>query len=93
MPTIKYIGTADNYSELAATGKQSVWQVGQHEYRSTSEAVALLATGMFSSIANTAVMADVNPATGLGIQSIWNGSQAQYDAISVKDGATLYVIV
>ena len=49
MPTtIKYIGTADNYAELAITGKQSVWQVGQQEERTDAEAALLLSTGMFS---------------------------------------------
>jgi len=49
MPTtIKYIGTADNYAELAITGKQSVWQVGQQEERTAAEAALLLSTGMFS---------------------------------------------
>ena len=39
------------------------------------------------------VSSKTNPFTGLSIKTIWNGSQAQYDAISVKDDSTLYVIV
>lgn len=39
------------------------------------------------------VTATTNPVTGVIINTIWNGTQAQYDAIAVKDDATLYVIV
>ena len=34
-----------------------------------------------------------NPASGLSIKSIWTGTQAQYDAIAVKDANTQYNIV
>lgn len=39
------------------------------------------------------VMAEFYEVTGTGIKNIWTGSQAEYDAIAVKDGATLYVII
>jgi hypothetical protein len=39
------------------------------------------------------VTATTNPVTGGIIKTIWNGSQAEYDAIAVKDDSTLYVIV
>lgn len=39
------------------------------------------------------VSSQTNPLSGLSIKTIWNGSQTQYDAIAVKDDATLYVIV
>lgn len=38
------------------------------------------------------VGAEVDPLTG-GISVLWSGSQAEYDAIAVKDNSTLYVIV
>lgn len=34
-----------------------------------------------------------NPVTGVVINLIWNGTQAEYDAIAIKDANTLYVIV
>ena len=46
--TVKYIGTARNWPELAITGKQSVWYPGQCEQRSDVEAGQLLATGLFA---------------------------------------------
>lgn len=45
--TVKYIGTAQRWPELAATGKQSVWMPGQMEERSDAEAAQLLFTGLF----------------------------------------------
>jgi len=39
------------------------------------------------------VRAKSNPLTGGIVNLIWNGTQAQYDAIAVKDASTLYVIV
>lgn len=39
------------------------------------------------------VTSNANPTSGITIATIWNGSQAQYDAIAVKDDSTLYVIV
>lgn len=41
---------------------------------------------------STQVFSEINAASG-GIKYIWKGSQAQYDAISVKDDSTLYVVV
>lgn len=38
------------------------------------------------------VTGKVDPVTG-GITKIWTGTQAEYDAIAVKDDSTLYVIV
>lgn len=34
-----------------------------------------------------------NPVTGGIVKTLWSGTQAQYDAISVKDADTLYIIV
>ena len=39
------------------------------------------------------VYGETNVLTGGIVNLIWNGTQAQYDAIAVKDPATLYVIV
>ncbi len=39
------------------------------------------------------VTAETNSLTGIYIQVIWTGSQAQYDSIAVKVDTTLYVIV
>lgn len=39
------------------------------------------------------VTSEVNPLTGGMIKTIWTGSQAQYDAIAVKDNNTLYVVI
>lgn len=47
MPKIKYIGTADKFSEIAYTGKQSVWHIGQIEDRPDVEVAQLLRTGLF----------------------------------------------
>jgi mRNA-degrading endonuclease HigB of HigAB toxin-antitoxin module len=49
MTTIKYVGTQDKWPEIAVTGKQSIWQKGQTEYRARAEADLLLATGLFDS--------------------------------------------
>ena len=62
MTTIKYIGSADNYSELPVTGNQSLWQIGQQEERPDAEAGLLLATGLFSSPAHPA-MITIDPVT------------------------------
>lgn len=51
--TIKYIGTQDRWPELAYTGKQSVWTLGQTEERSDTEAAQLMATGKFSDVSAT----------------------------------------
>jgi len=63
MPKIKYIGTADNFSELAYTGKQSIWKDGQSEFRSDAEAAQLAASGMFEFEA-VPLMGRPNPVTG-----------------------------
>lgn len=47
MQKIKYIGTQDNLFEVAVTGKQSTWKIGQMEERDNTEAALLLATGLF----------------------------------------------
>jgi hypothetical protein len=46
--TLKYIGAASQYAEIAATGKQSVWKSGQIESRDDAEALLLLGTGLFA---------------------------------------------
>lgn len=67
--TIKYIGTQDNWFEVAVTGKQSCWKIGQQEERSDSEAQALLVTGLFSALA-VPVMASVNLTGGNTIPAL-----------------------
>ena len=39
------------------------------------------------------VYAATNDLTGGSVKTIWSGTQAQYEAISVKDDSTLYLIV
>lgn len=39
------------------------------------------------------VNALTNPVTGVSIKTLWVGTQAQYDAIAVKDANTQYNIV
>lgn len=48
--TIKYIGQQDRWSELAITGKQSTWRLGQQDERSDAEALQLLRSGQFDQI-------------------------------------------
>lgn len=48
--TIKYTGSVDRWPELAVTGKQSNWRVGQQEERSDAEAFLLLGTGLFTGV-------------------------------------------
>lgn len=50
MPVIKYIGTQSRWSELAFTGKQSVWSPGQIEERGNTETDQLMALGLFERI-------------------------------------------
>jgi len=38
------------------------------------------------------VTASTNPLTGGIVKTIWNGTQAQYDALAVKDPEVLYVV-
>jgi len=45
--TIKYVGPQSRWPEIAVTGKQSVWMLGQQEERSDAEADLLLATQLF----------------------------------------------
>ena len=49
--------------------------------------------GQWVADATGVVTSTANPSSGVSIKTIWNGSQAEYDAIAVKDGTTLYVIV
>lgn len=81
--TIKYTGSADNYAELAVTGRQSVWQVGQQEERSDADVSALLTTGQFSVVANTPVMVDVDPVTQ---RSVFFGASSKIIPSSVEKG-------
>ncbi len=39
------------------------------------------------------VMAENNPLTGESVKTMYQCTQAQYDAIAVKDANTLYIIV
>lgn len=48
--TLKYSGSQDRWSEVAITGKQSIWRIGQTEERSDQEATALLSTGLFADL-------------------------------------------
>jgi hypothetical protein len=48
--TIKYNGNERGWDELSITGKQSVWNPGQQEERSDTEAALLIGTGLFSRV-------------------------------------------
>lgn len=48
--TLKYIGAQNRWPELAVTGKQSVWAIGQTEERTDAEAQLLVATGLFDAV-------------------------------------------
>jgi hypothetical protein len=48
--TIRFNGSERGWDELSVTGKPSVWQPGQQEERSDSEAALLIATGLFSQV-------------------------------------------
>jgi hypothetical protein len=48
--TIKYNGSERGWDELSVTGKPSVWNPGQQEERSDSEAALLIGTGLFSRV-------------------------------------------
>jgi hypothetical protein len=48
--TIRFTGSERGWDELSVTGKPSVWQPGQQEERSDSEAALLIATGLFSQV-------------------------------------------
>jgi len=84
VPTIKYNGLSSKYSELAITGKQSVWTPGQQEYRSSNESEQLLATGLFSFVATSPVIPSVDSATGRV-----DYSSGGVKAISLLQGALL----
>lgn len=77
---IKYIGQNGLFFEVAVTGKQSNWKMGQIEERSNSEAALLLATGLFEKSPEP-VMAVSNPLTG-GIT--WTA--AEFAAITPEAG-------
>lgn len=53
--TIKYVGPQSRWPEIAVTGKQSVWMLGQQEERSDAEAKALLDTGLFAGVRGSAL--------------------------------------
>ena len=48
--TLRYIGAQHGWPEIAYTGKQSTWHVGQQEERDAAEAALLLATGQFERV-------------------------------------------
>jgi len=91
--TIKYTGSADNYAEIAVTGKQSVWQVGQQEERSDADATLLLATGQFRTVAHIPVMYDGAGSICSEENTIgFAGSGIAYDSqgrVSAHDGWTV----
>jgi hypothetical protein len=68
--TIKYTGTQDPWPELAITGNQAVWHLGQQESREDQEANALLKTGLFS-VVSTAARIDSNQNSVLGADSVF----------------------
>ena len=59
MPTIKYVGSKNNWPELSVTGKQSVWLNGQQEFRSQDEAMLLLGTGLFDDVSSSFATASI----------------------------------
>lgn len=70
--TIKYIGPTVRWPELAYTGKQSVWQPGQIEQRSDTEAGLLLATGLFSDVDSTLLPEQKVVALSGVVSGAWN---------------------
>lgn len=47
MPTIKYIGPSNRWSEFSITGNPNIWMSGQQEYKSGAAYRSLMATGLF----------------------------------------------
>jgi len=72
MTTIKYVGSQQRWPELSITGKQSAWMPGQQEERGETEAMQLLATGLFQRLSllerfsGARLVTDGNSLTALG---------------------------
>lgn len=56
--TIKYVGTQKRWSELAVTGRQSVWMPGSQDTRELAEADLLLGTGLFFDVGAAVITGD-----------------------------------
>ena len=101
--SLEYIGAAERYFETASTGKSQSWRRGQTQDVSDTDAALLMATGLFayggadaqaaSNIAPGKPVTATTNLTGGIIKTIALMTQAEYDAIAVKDDSTLYVIV
>jgi lysophospholipase L1-like esterase len=68
--TIKYTGTQVRWAELPYTGKQSVWQPGEQDERSDTEANQLLATGLFTQVYTVNDLPLPSLVSGAGINTI-----------------------
>jgi len=66
--TIKYTGTQDRWAELPVTGSQAIWRIGQQESRSDSEAALLLASGLFSTVADAVIAGAANSFSNTGVK-------------------------
>jgi lysophospholipase L1-like esterase len=89
--TIKYNGSERGWDELATTGKPSVWNPGQQEERSDSEAALLIATGLFSRVFTDSleeISAEALKLTDAGLTLAGN-SLTPSQAAQVRDGAGL----
>lgn len=96
---IQYIGEG-NIHESSITGASRLWYKGMECDVTNAEATALMAYSSNFKRGKSAyevvdyALSAVVDGTGTGaIGSVWKGTQAQYDAIAVKDDSTLYVIV
>jgi hypothetical protein len=98
---VEYIGAVQNFSEVTITGNQQVWRIGSSAFVETGRASQLVASGKFRSLANDPAMLPANQAKvgaipsgpGVVFTSTTQLTQAQYDALAVKDPAVMYVIV
>ncbi len=89
---LEFIGSIDGWPELAATGKQSRWRVGQIERREESEALQLIATGLFDDLTYARLSDEVAaPVQGL-VEASGAGGGATYtraDLIAASIAGTL----
>ncbi len=86
--TIKYTGTQTRWSELSTTGKQAVWQPGQQDERSDSEAALLLAAGVFQRVYTVGDLDLPSLVSGAGISL---KTLAEMLAWAPADGTSCYV--
>lgn len=89
--------TKSNVASATSFGPylQQIKYVVEYAAGTGASVVESMASGVVSIIpaGSSPVSANVDPVTGMVIKTIWNGTQAQYDAIAVKDNNTMYIIV